>query len=181
MAKSAGLAPRRIFPVMAFQLRDFSRHRVLVGEHDLAQLFGIETAAEVGRADEVDEHERQMTALDRRGRAGCRPVGWQEADCIENSRWPTARTPTSLRSQPSGDVGPQGRSRCPGTPTHSTASPGRAAALQCPTPPPSPSTFGPSFVSCQAAGRCAADGRTFWFNRNRFSGSYLAFSAARRA
>ena len=37
-----------------------------------------------------------------------------------------------------------------------------------------------SFVSCQAAERCT-DGGTFWFNRNRLSGSYLAFSAARRA
>jgi len=31
-----------------------------------------------------------------------------------------------------------------------------------------------------AAGRCA-DGATFWFSRNRLAGSYLAFSAARRA
>ena len=38
----------------------------------------------------------------------------------------------------------------------------------------------PSFVSRQAAGRCA-EGRTFWFSRNRLPGSYFAFSAARRA
>jgi hypothetical protein len=34
-------------------------------------------------------------------------------------------------------------------------------------------------VSRQAAD-CCADGRTFWFNRNRLSGSCLAFSATRR-
>lgn len=38
----------------------------------------------------------------------------------------------------------------------------------------------PVLASRQAAGRCA-EGRTFWFSRNMLPGSYLAFSAARRA
>jgi len=47
------------FRDVALQSRNFSRHRILVRAHDFAQLFRIETAAEFGRADQVDEHERQ--------------------------------------------------------------------------------------------------------------------------
>ena len=70
---------------MALQSRNFSRHRILVGTHDLAQLFRIDPSAEIGRADEVDEHDRELTALGRCGRPRrCRPVRRQETDGIEN-------------------------------------------------------------------------------------------------
>ena len=69
---------------VAFQSCNLSGHRVLVGPHDIAQVFGIDPSAEIGRADEIDEHERQLTALGRWGRPSRRPVRRLEADGIEN-------------------------------------------------------------------------------------------------
>ena len=69
---------------MALQPRNLSCHRILVGAHDLAQLFRIDPAAEIGRTDKIDEHDCELTALGRCGRPSCRPVRRQEADCIEN-------------------------------------------------------------------------------------------------
>jgi len=69
---------------VALQSRNLSRYRIRVGPHDLAQFLGIETAAEVGGSDEVDEHERELTSLDRRRGPRRRQVRWQQADCIEN-------------------------------------------------------------------------------------------------
>ena len=60
---------------VAFQSRDLCRYRILVGAHDLAQLLRIDTATEVGRADEIDEHECQLTALGRCGRTSRRLIG----------------------------------------------------------------------------------------------------------
>lgn len=72
------------FRDVAFQSRNFPCHRVLVGAHDIAQLFGIDPSAEIGRADEVDEHERQLAALSRWGRPNRRRSCRRDADGIEN-------------------------------------------------------------------------------------------------
>ena len=47
---------------------DLARDRVLVGADDLAQVLGIEAGREGGRADEVDEHHRELPPLGLRSR-----------------------------------------------------------------------------------------------------------------
>ena len=59
-------------------------HRILVGTHDLAQLFRIDPSAEIDRADKIHEHDCELTALGRRRRPRCRPVHRHETDCFEN-------------------------------------------------------------------------------------------------
>ena len=48
---------------VALEARDLARDGVLVGADDLAHLLGIEPARERGRADQVDEHHRQLPPL----------------------------------------------------------------------------------------------------------------------
>ena len=48
---------------VALEARDLARDRVLVGADELAHLLGVEPAGERGRADQVDEHHRELPAL----------------------------------------------------------------------------------------------------------------------
>jgi hypothetical protein len=61
---------------MPFEAGDLGGHRVLVGVDDVAHLLGVELRAERGRADEVDEHHRELPPLGvqsrRRGGLGIR-------------------------------------------------------------------------------------------------------------
>jgi hypothetical protein len=65
---------------VTFEARHAARHRVLEGAQQIAHLLRIEAAAELGRADQVDEHHRQLASLGvwsrrdrwRRGRRHCR-------------------------------------------------------------------------------------------------------------
>src|ERR1700745_3505924 len=70
---------------MAFQPRNPPGHRILVGAHDLAQLFGIDPSTEVSRADKVDEHECELAALGRCGGPGRRPGRWGGAERWEEN------------------------------------------------------------------------------------------------
>ena len=48
---------------VALEARDLARHRVLIRADHLAHVFRIELRRQRGRADEVDEHHRQLTAF----------------------------------------------------------------------------------------------------------------------
>ena len=61
------------------EARDLARDGVLVGAQDLAHLLGVEPAAQRGRADQVAEHHRELSALGRGGRccAGRHRHSWR--------------------------------------------------------------------------------------------------------
>ena len=48
---------------MALEARHLAGHRVLVGADDLPHLLGIEPRRQRGRADQIDEHHRELPAL----------------------------------------------------------------------------------------------------------------------
>ena len=57
---------------VALPAQHLARDRILVGAQDLAHLLGIEPRREHGRADEVDEHDRELAALGLERRRGSR-------------------------------------------------------------------------------------------------------------
>ena len=59
---------------VALEARDLARDRVLVGAEDLAHLLGVEPRGERGRADQVDEHHRELPPLGLGGRRGRGPA-----------------------------------------------------------------------------------------------------------
>jgi hypothetical protein len=46
-----------------FEAADLSRHRVLIAPDHLAHVLGIELARQRRRADQIDEHHRQLPSL----------------------------------------------------------------------------------------------------------------------
>ena len=57
---------------VALEARDLAGDGVLVGADDLAHLLGVEPRGERGRADQVDEHHRELAALGLERRRGSR-------------------------------------------------------------------------------------------------------------
>ena len=100
---------------VALEARDLARHRVLIAADHLAHVLGIEPRRQRGRADQIDEHHRQLPPLGlargrrlaARGRfiggsgvpAGLRGLGVAAPRSPSAaSRDGRARTPSSLRS-----------------------------------------------------------------------------------
>jgi hypothetical protein len=48
---------------IALEAPDLARYRVLVGPQYVAHLLGIKPRRQRGRAHQIDEHDRQLTAL----------------------------------------------------------------------------------------------------------------------
>ena len=72
---------------VAVEAGDPARHRVLEGAQQAAHLLGVEPAAQRRRADEVDEHHRELAPLGTRrdrGRLGRLRRGGQVADRLQD-------------------------------------------------------------------------------------------------
>lgn len=68
---------------VAIEPLDLGGDRAPVGAQDLAHLFGIEPDRQLGRADQIDEHDREMTAIARACQARFGPARIEGSDRLQ--------------------------------------------------------------------------------------------------